>query len=117
MNEYIVAIEFGSTKIVGIAGYRDEKGLLVVSAIDEISTTGIVKRGCVQNVEEAFSCVKKLIRMLENRLAPAKIVKVYVKNAGRILMIKLVNVMILFLILDLQILWIYLMVQINKICG
>ncbi len=82
MNEYIVAIEFGSTKIVGIAGYRDENGLLVVSAIDEISTTGIVKRGCVQNVEEAFSCVKKLIRMLENRLAPAKIVKVYVGVGG-----------------------------------
>ncbi|MBR2378367.1 MAG: hypothetical protein IKA91_02895 [Bacteroidaceae bacterium] len=60
MSEYIVAIELGSSKIVGIAGYRDENGMLVVSAIENENATNIIKRGCVQNVDEVFSCIKRI---------------------------------------------------------
>ena len=82
MNEYIVAIELGSSKIVGVAGYRDENGMLVVSAIESKSATNIVKRGCVQNVDEVYACINKIKMMLENRIAPAKITKVYVGVGG-----------------------------------
>lgn len=84
MSEYIVAIELGSSKIVGIAGYRDENGMLVVSAIEteNVNAPNIIKRGCVQNVEEVFSCIKKIKTKLENRLAPAKIVKTYIGVSG-----------------------------------
>ena len=82
MSEYIVAIELGSSKIVGIAGYRDENGMLVVSAIENENATNIIKRGCVQNVDEVFSCIKRIKMKLENRLAPAKIVKTYVGVGG-----------------------------------
>ena len=82
MSEYIVAIELGSSKIVGIAGYRDENGILVVSAIEKENATNIIKRGCVQNVDEVFSCIKRIKMKLENRLAPAKIVKTYIGVGG-----------------------------------
>ena len=82
MNEYIVAIELGSSKIVGVAGYRDENGMLVVSAIESNSATNIVKRGCVQNVDEVYACINKIKMKLENRIAPAKITKVYVGVSG-----------------------------------
>jgi cell division protein FtsA len=82
MNEYIVAIELGSSKIVGVAGYRDENGMLVVSAIESSSATNIVKRGCVQNVDEVYACINKIKMKLENRIAPAKITKVYVGVSG-----------------------------------
>ena len=82
MNEYIVAIELGSSKIVGVAGYRDENGMLVVSAIEKESATNIIKRGCVQNVDEVCAYINKIKMKLENRIAPAKITKVYVGVAG-----------------------------------
>lgn len=82
MSEYIVAIELGSSKIVGIAGYRNESGNLVVSAIENENATNIIKRGCIQNVDEVFSCIKRIKMKLENRLAPAKIVKTYIGVNG-----------------------------------
>lgn len=83
MNEYIVAIELGSTKVVGIAGYRDANNNLVVSAIDvNPVTSNVIKRGYIHNVNEAFACINQLKRKLENRLAPAKIVKTYVGISG-----------------------------------
>lgn len=83
MSEYIVAIELGSSKIVGIAGYRNESGNLVVTAIEKKETTeNIIKRGCIQNVDKVFACINRVKMQLENRLAPAKIAKVYVGIAG-----------------------------------
>lgn len=83
MSEYIVAIELGSSKIVGIAGYRDENGNLVVTAIEKKETSeNIIKRGCIQNVDKVFACINRVKMLLENRLAPAKITKVYVGVSG-----------------------------------
>jgi cell division protein FtsA len=83
MSEYIVAIELGSSKIVGIAGYRDESGNLVVTAIEKKETSeNIIKRGCIQNVDKVFACINRVKMLLENRLAPAKITKVYVGVSG-----------------------------------
>mgnify|MGYP003429748693 CR=1 FL=1 len=83
MNEYIVAIELGSSKIVGVAGYRDENGKLVVAAIESMSASNIIiKRGFVQNVDDVYAQIHKIKMMLENRIAPAKITKVYVGVGG-----------------------------------
>ncbi len=82
MKEYIVAIELGSSKIVAAAGYRDKNGALVVEAIEKENAINIIKRGCVQNIEEVFSCIKKLKTKLENRLTPAKITRTYVGVSG-----------------------------------
>ncbi len=82
MKEYIVAIELGSSKIVGIAGYRNESKELVVTAIEKEDVTNIIKRGCVQNIEGVYFHINKIKQMLENRIAPAKIVKTYVGMSG-----------------------------------
>lgn len=83
MSEYIIAIELGSSKIVGVAGYRNENGELVVSAIEkEPVAANIIKRGCVQNVKDVFACIKRVKMKLENRIAPARIEKLYVGVGG-----------------------------------
>ncbi len=83
MREYIVAIEFGSTKVVGIAGYRNDNNQLVVAAIDSENTaSNMMKRGCIQNVKDVYACVQRVKRKLENRISPAKIEKIYVGVGG-----------------------------------
>lgn len=83
MNNYIIAIELGSSKIVGIAGCRDENGLLAVSAIESVSIDNdAIKRGRVQNISDVSLKVQRVKKSLENRLHPAKIQKVYVGVAG-----------------------------------
>lgn len=83
MNNYIIAIELGSSKIVGIAGCRDSSGTLVVSAIESVSVENdAIKRGRVQNISEVSSKVQRVKKSLENRLHPAKILKTYVGVAG-----------------------------------
>ena len=83
MSEYIIAIELGSSKVVGVAGYRNENGELVVAAIEkEQAAANIIKRGCVQNVKEVFACIKRVKIKLENRISPARIEKLYVGVGG-----------------------------------
>ncbi len=83
MNDYIIAIELGSSKIVGIAGYRDESGTLVVAAIETMPTpNNAIQRGCVHNISEVSGAIMRIQRLLENRLSPAKISQVYVGVAG-----------------------------------
>lgn len=80
-NKYIAAIDLGTSKIVGVVGTKNESGHLVVLAIEKEDTTGCIKRGMIQNVEEAASRVKRIITKLENRI-PEKLAKVYVGIGG-----------------------------------
>ncbi|MCP9610742.1 cell division protein FtsA [Coprobacter tertius] len=82
-DNYIVAIELGTSKIVGVIGHKNENGVLSVLAIDKEDSAGCIKRGCIQNVEEAAARVKKIIAKLENRIIPDKIDKVYVGIGGQ----------------------------------
>lgn len=80
-NKYIAAIDLGTSKIVGVVGTKSENGHLVVLAIEKEDAGGCIKRGVIQNVEEAASRVKKIITKLENRI-PEKLSKVYVGVGG-----------------------------------
>ena len=51
-EKYIVALELGSSKITGLAGYKNEEGQLVVSAIEKEDIAEYIKRGCIVNVRE-----------------------------------------------------------------
>ena len=55
MKGYTIAIELGSSKIVAIAGSRNGEGKLTVEAIEEENVTNIIKRGCVQNIQDVYS--------------------------------------------------------------
>lgn len=81
-NNYIAAIDLGTSKIIGIIGSKDTEGKLTVHAIEKEDSAGSIKRGCIQNVEEAASRIKKIISKLENRISE-KIEKVYVSIGGQ----------------------------------
>ena len=81
-EKYIAAIELGTSKIIGIVGQKNEDGTLQVLAIEREESSGCIKRGCIQNVEEAANRVKKIITKLGNRV-PGSINKMYVGVGGQ----------------------------------
>ncbi|MBQ8423726.1 MAG: rod shape-determining protein [Coprobacter sp.] len=83
-KKYIVAVEFGSSRISMAAGYHDEKdNRFVVDAIETVESGGCVKRGRVINVADAEYKVSSLKKRLENRISPYKITQVYVGVGGQ----------------------------------
>ena len=68
ITNLMVAIDLGSSNIVGMAGVREGNKIKIV-AIDKEPSEGVVRRGCVINIEESASKVKKLITKLENKLS------------------------------------------------
>ncbi|MCH5329140.1 MAG: cell division protein FtsA [Coprobacter sp.] len=81
-GKYIAAIELGTAKIVGIIGQKKEDGTLHVLAIEQEESSGCIKRGCIQNVEETASRVKKIITKLGNRTT-GTIEQMYVGIGGQ----------------------------------
>lgn len=79
---FTVAIDLGSSKIVGLLARKNEKGVISVLASEVVPSDSCVKHGVVYNIDEAAGKVKKIINLLENK-AGKKIGKVYVSVAGR----------------------------------
>lgn len=79
----IVAIEIGSSKIKGALGSYSPTGVLTVKAVEEEPLTDWVRYGAVSNVEETSHLVSRIIRKIENRIAPRKIESVWVALGGR----------------------------------
>lgn len=82
LTEFIAAVDLGTSKIVGIVGSKSADGTLIVHAIEKEDADACIKRGCIQNVDEAASKVKRLITKLENRVK-CKIGKIYVGLGGQ----------------------------------
>ncbi len=81
-TRYIAAIDLGTSKIAGIIGKKSAEGRLTVEAIEREDSGTCIKRGCILNVEDAASRIKKIITKLENRIA-GKIEKIYVGIGGQ----------------------------------
>ncbi|MDH6355722.1 cell division protein FtsA [Dysgonomonas sp. PH5-45] len=79
---FIVAIDLGTSKIVGLLGRKNAQGVISVLASEVIPSDSCVKQGVVYNIDEAAGKIKKLINLLENK-SGKKIGKVYVSIAGR----------------------------------
>ncbi|MGL4293653.1 MAG: cell division protein FtsA [Bacteroidales bacterium] len=82
LTEFIAAVDLGTSKIVGIVGKKKADGSLSIHAIEKEDSDSCIKRGCIQNVDETASKVKRLITKLENR-ARCKIGKIYVGLGGQ----------------------------------
>lgn len=80
-KEYIAAIDFGSSKIVGMVGIKSQNVLEVV-AVEKHETSSCVRRGNIHNVEEAALQMKKIVSLLENRIHQ-KLDKIYVGVSGQ----------------------------------
>lgn len=79
---FIVGIDFGTSKIVGVLGRKNEQGVITILASEMISADSSMKYGVIYNIDEAAGKVKKLISLLENKVGK-KIGKAYVSINGR----------------------------------
>lgn len=79
---FIVGIDLGTSKIVGLIGRKNEQGVISILASETIPSDNCVKYGVVYNIDEAAGKIKKIINLLENK-SGRKIGKVYLSVAGK----------------------------------
>lgn len=83
-KQYIVAIEIGSSKIVGVLATKDNpNGLVSINHIEEVRATECVRYGCIKNVEEVKHHINTVISKLENYINGGSISSIYLNLAGR----------------------------------
>ena len=81
MNDFVAAIDIGTTKIVAIIGRRNESGKLEILAMSRAESRG-VKRGVVQNIEETVNAIQLTVDEAEKK-AGVKLSEVFVGIAGQ----------------------------------
>lgn len=79
---FIVAIDLGTSNIVGVVGRKNEHNIISVMAHAAIPSGNAIRRGLVYNIEETGALVLRLKTMLENKLNK-KIGKAYISLAGQ----------------------------------
>ena len=82
-DKNIIAIEIGSSKVKGAIGTYSPSGVLTVQAVEEEQLLDWVRYGAVSNVEEVAALTNRIIRKIENRVAPRKVDTIYVAMGGR----------------------------------
>ncbi|MEI7676072.1 MAG: cell division protein FtsA [Bacteroidales bacterium] len=82
-KEYIAAIDLGSSKIIGMIGWKRPDSTLEVVAVEKIESPSCIRRGTIHNLEETANHVKQILQKLDSRIHPNKLTKVYVGVAGQ----------------------------------
>lgn len=82
-QQYVVALEISSSKIVGVLGVPLAGGGVEILDIEAERALNCVRWGCIQNVEETKTRVNRVIARLEEHISPRKITRVYVGMGGR----------------------------------
>jgi cell division protein FtsA len=77
----IAAVDVGTTKVVVVAGRKNEEGKIEVLGYGKARSMG-VKRGVVLNIDEAFSAIHEAIRQAED-VFHGDIEEVYVNIVGQ----------------------------------
>jgi len=80
-NDYIAAIDIGTTKIVAVVGKRKENGKIEILGISKTASKG-VKRGVVMNIEEAVSSIEKTVQEVQ-KASQVRFSDVFVGIAGQ----------------------------------
>ncbi|HSO86948.1 MAG TPA: cell division protein FtsA [Draconibacterium sp.] len=80
-NKLSVVIDIGTSKLVAIAGIKNEAGKFEISGIAKIPSKGI-RRGVIFNIEEVAASVKELLAALESKINE-RIEEVHVAYAGQ----------------------------------
>ena len=81
-NQYIVAFEIGSSKIVGAIADKSSSGYVTVRMLEEERLINSVRHGEVKNVENIKGAINRILRRLENRIN-GRINEVFVGISGR----------------------------------
>lgn len=80
-DNFIVAIDLGSSKVTGIAGCKEPDGAIKILAFVQEPSDSFIRRGRVQNVDKLTQCIRNLKKDLEKRLDKS-ISQVYVGIGG-----------------------------------
>ena len=80
-NQYVAAIDIGTTKIVAILGRKNEHGKLEISGLSKAQSKG-VKRGVVLNIEETVNTISSVVNAIQNE-AGVQLSDVFVGIAGQ----------------------------------
>lgn len=84
---YIVAIDLGTSHLVGMVGQKNANGTLSILAEEIEDPAASIRRGCVYNVKETAQRIHRLILKLQNkisnRLPGFLIEKVYIGVGGQ----------------------------------
>lgn len=80
-EKIVAAVDVGSTKIVAVAGKKNEEGRIEILGFGKARSMG-VKRGAVLNIDEAFSAIHQAIRQVEDAFG-GDIEEVYVNIVGQ----------------------------------
>ena len=81
-NQYIVALEIGSSKIVGAIAEKTSAGYLSVKYLQEERHLNSVRYGIVQNVENIKSSINRILKNLEG-MVDGRVTQVYMGVSGR----------------------------------
>ena len=76
-KEFIVAIELGSTNIIGVAGKKNIDGSISILSVIKEDSTSCINKGVVYNIDKTVQCLTNIIKRLETSLK-AKVAQVYV---------------------------------------
>jgi len=82
MAEFIVAIELGSSKIIGIAGKKNLDGSISVNAVVKEDASQCIRKGVVYNIDKTGQCLTNIINKLKKQLK-YEITHVYVGVGGQ----------------------------------
>lgn len=80
-DNFIVAIELGSSKVTGLAGRKHPDGALQILAFAQEPSTTFIRKGRINNVSKMTQCVINIKDKLEKRLQKS-ISSVYVGIGG-----------------------------------
>lgn len=80
-DNFIVAIDLGSSMVTGIAGCKEPDGAIKILAFVQEPSDSFIRRGRVQNVDKLTQCIRNLKKDLEKRLDKS-ISQVYVGIGG-----------------------------------
>ena len=81
-KQYIVALEIGSSKIVGAIAEKTSAGYLSVKHLQEERHLDSVRYGIVQNVENIKSSINRILKNLEGMI-DGRVTQVYLGVSGR----------------------------------
>ncbi len=81
-KEIIVAVEFGSSKIRGVAGSKNVDGSIQVLAMEQVDARNCIRKGVVYNIDKTVMALKGIVEKMESAL-DLRITKVYVGIGGR----------------------------------
>ena len=81
-TDFIVAIELGSTEIIGAAGRKNADGSIQILAYASEHSSDCIKKGVIYNSDKTAQCILLIIQNLEGQLG-ASIKKVYIGIGGQ----------------------------------